>query len=255
MGFWSIYSFFSTYASIDNPKLDGYTPNYTRMNITDMPKQFLPLLDKPIIIHTLERFMQCRRIDALFVGVHGDWVDYMVDLVEKYFPQQKHCIFVVPGGKDRSRTMRKLITAIEGQFGQSDDNIVLTHDSVRPFVSNRIIEENIDAAIQFGATNTVAPAVDTIVVSTDGRQISSVPDRDTMFLGQSPQTFRLSELRELYNSLTEEEEKSLTEASRIYLMRGLPVYLVRGEPCNIKITTPADYKIAQAVAEDFFSMN
>lgn len=226
----------------------------TRLNISDMPKQFLPLGDKPIIIHTLARFMECKRIDAIFVGTHCDWVDYMEALIAQFMPEEASRVHVVKGGADRTETVLKLLNAIEDKYGMSDEHIVLTHDGVRPFVTMRMIEENIDAAKVYGAVNTVSPAIDTIVVSNDGKSIADVPERSKMFLGQSPQSFRLSQLKELYASLTEEEKKILTDASKIYIMRGLPVHLVKGEVSNIKITTPADYKIAQAIAADLFAM-
>lgn len=219
----------------------------TRLNISDIPKQFLPLGDKPIIIHTLARFLACERMDEIFVGVHCDWVEHMGDLIRQYLPAEASRIHIVEGGADRTETILKLLNAIEAQYGASDEHIVLTHDGVRPFVTMRMIEENIDAAIQYGAVNTVAPAIDTIVMSHDGKMIADVPERSKMFLGQSPQTFRLTQLKELYASLTEAEKKILTDASKIYVMRGLPVYLVRGEVSNIKITTLDDYVIAQAI--------
>ena len=223
----------------------------TRMNISTMPKQFLPLGDKPIIIHTVERYLMCKKIDAVILGVHADWVEYMQELLEQFVPGELSRVHVITGGADRTDTMLRLLNAIEEKYGVSEDNIVLTHDGVRPFFTQRMLEENIEAVYQYGAVNTVSPAIDTIVVSDDGKRISNVPDRATMFLGQCPQTFRLSQLKAVYNSLTEEERMTLTEATKIYMMRGLPVYLVRGAVSNIKITTPADYKMAQAIAEDF----
>lgn len=223
----------------------------TRMNISTMPKQFLPLGDKPIIIHTVERYLMCKKIDAVILGVHADWVEYMQELLEQFVPGELSRVHVITGGADRTDTMLRLLNAIEEKYGVSEDNIVLTHDGVRPFFTQRMLEENIEAVYQYGAVNTVSPAIDTIVVSDDGKLISNVPDRATMFLGQCPQTFRLSQLKAVYNSLTEEERMTLTEATKIYMMRGLPVYLVRGAVSNIKITTPADYKMAQAIAEDF----
>ena len=223
----------------------------TRMNLSSMPKQFLPLGDKPIIIHTVERFLKCKRMDAVFLGVHADWIDYTKDLIQEHLPSEVSRVYVIAGGADRTGTILRLIAAIEGAYGQSEEHIILTHDSVRPFVTQRMIEENIDAVYEYGAVNTVSPAIDTIVVSDDGKTITDVPDRTRMFLGQCPQTFRLTQLKELYAALTDAEREKLTDASKIYIMKGLPVYLVRGEVSNIKITTPADYKMAQAIAEDF----
>lgn len=223
----------------------------TRMNISSMPKQFLPLGDKPIIIHTVQRFLKCKRMDAVFLGVHADWIEHTENLIKEHLPGEMSRVHVIAGGADRTGTILRLLAAIEGAYGESEEHIVLTHDSVRPFVTQRMIEENIDAVYEYGAVNTVAPAIDTIVVSDDGKTITDVPDRTRMFQGQCPQTFRVTKLKALYAALTDEEKEKLTDASKIYIMKGLPVYLVRGEVSNIKITTPADYKMAQAIAEDF----
>ena len=187
----------------------------TRMNLTTMPKQFLPLGDKPILIHTIARYLKCEKIDAVIVGVHADWVEYTNGLLEQYLPGEKNRVKVITGGTDRTDTMLRLLNAIEQTYGASDEHIVLTHDGVRPFFTQRMLEENIAAVYEYGAVNTVSPAIDTIVVSEDGKTISSVPNRATMFLGQCPQTFRVSQLKAVYNSLTEEERKTLTEATKI----------------------------------------
>ena len=76
----------------------------SRMNIADMPKQFLPLGDKPIILHTLEKFLLCDRMDRVYVGVHPDWVGHMQDLLERQVPQRER-VTLVPGGGDRNSTI------------------------------------------------------------------------------------------------------------------------------------------------------
>ena len=121
----------------------------SRMNLSDMPKQFLPLKDKPIIIHTLEKFLMCDKFDFFFVGVHPDWMLYMDDLIKKYCPQYRNKICTVPGGKDRNSTLSNVIENLEEKFGESDDHIIVTHDSVRPFVTMRMIDENIEAAKKY----------------------------------------------------------------------------------------------------------
>lgn len=225
----------------------------TRMNIADMPKQFLPLGDKPIIVHTLEKFLMSTRLDCIYIGVHQDWVGYMDDLICKYVPAYKDRVHTVVGGTDRNSTIQNIIAAIEADHGESTDHIIVTHDSVRPFVSLRMIEENIDAAIACGAVDTVVPAIDTIVVSDDGKTIMEIPDRARMYQGQTPQSFRISDLKKLYASLTDDEKKILTDACKICVIRNYPVHLVEGSGTNIKITTPADYKIAQAMVGGMIS--
>lgn len=221
----------------------------SRMNISEMPKQFLPLGNKPIIVHTLEKFMMCSRFDAIFLGIHPDWVLYMNDLIDKYIDDKeaKDKITVVPGGSDRNATLFNVVNEIERIYGADENNVIITHDAVRPFVTLRIIDENIDAALQYGAVDTVVAAIDTIVTSKDGDVISEIPDRKLMYQGQTPQSFKISLLKRLYYDLSEEEKKILTDACKICVVRNTPVKLVRGEISNMKITTVSDYKIAQAM--------
>lgn len=221
----------------------------SRMNIVDMPKQFLLLGDKPIIIHTLQKMLLCQKFDYVYMGIHKDWIIYMQDLINKYIlsEENKKRIILVPGGTDRNETIMNIIKGIEKKFGESEENIIVTHDAVRPFITSRIIEDNINFAIKYGACDTVVPAIDTIVVSNDNEKISDIPNRKFMYQGQTPQSFKISLLKKLYNELTEEEKEILTDACKICVVKNHPVYLVEGEISNLKITTPSDYKIAQAM--------
>jgi 2-C-methyl-D-erythritol 4-phosphate cytidylyltransferase len=142
------------------------------------------------------------------------------------------------------------IKFIEEKYTLNDDTIIVTHDSVRPFVTHRIIEENIKYAQQNDACDTVIPATDTIVESLDGKLISSIPDRKLMYQGQTPQTFKAKKLRELYNSLSDQEKDILTDACKIMILKGEKVHLVSGEVYNIKITYPYDLTMAKAILEE-----
>ena len=142
------------------------------------------------------------------------------------------------------------IRYIEKEFGLNDDDVIVTHDAVRPFLTHRIINDNIDSALEFGACDTVVPAFDTIVKSVDGDVISDIPRRDFMYQGQTPQSFNIKELVSLYNSLTNEEKEVLTDAAKIFVVKGKNVKLVQGEVFNMKITTPYDLKLANALVKD-----
>lgn len=218
----------------------------TRMSISDIPKQFMMLGNKPIIIHTIEKFILCTRLDYIFVGVHKDWTTYMESLLDKYNIDRKK-VFITEGGKDRNSTIFSIISAIEKNHGESNDHIIVTHDCVRPFVSIRIINENIDCAVKYGACDTAVNSIDTIVVSEDGDSISDIPDRKRMFLGQTPQSFNMNDLKKLYSELTQDEKNILTDACKIFYLRNKPVKIVKGDISNIKITTVSDYKMAQAI--------
>ncbi|MBQ2676709.1 MAG: 2-C-methyl-D-erythritol 4-phosphate cytidylyltransferase [Clostridia bacterium] len=218
----------------------------SRMKIADMPKQFLPLGDKPILIHTLEKFLLCERFDKIYIGVHQNWVLHTQDLVKKYISQPER-IEIVKGGADRNSTIFNIVADIENKYGEDENNIIVTHDSVRPYVSIRVIEENIDAAIKYGATDTVIGATDTIITSQDGEYISTVPERRFMYQGQTPQSFKISLLKNLYNQLSDDEKALLTDACKICVVGGVKVKLVQGEVSNMKITTIEDYRVAQAM--------
>ena len=142
------------------------------------------------------------------------------------------------------------IKFIEENYGLNDDDVIVTHDAVRPFLTHRIINDNIDSALEFGACDTVVPAFDTIVESKNGEDISDIPRRDFMYQGQTPQSFNIKELINLYNSLTKEEKQILTDAAKIFVVKGKNVKLVQGEVYNMKITTPYDLKLANALVRD-----
>ena len=221
----------------------------SRMGGTDTPKQFLTLGDKPVIIHTIEKFVINENIDKIIVLTPENYINHTINLIEEYVPN-KEDIIVIEGGETRNDTILNSITYIEKNFGIDDDSIILTHDSVRPFVTHRIIEDNIEAAKRYGACDTVIPATDTIVESINGRTIESIPVRDYYYQGQTPQSFNIMKLFNLINSLTEEESNILTDACKIFTLKDEEVYLVEGEVTNIKITYPYDLKLANTILED-----
>ena len=220
----------------------------SRMNLSEIPKQFLPLgpSKKPIIIHTLEKFLLCDRLDYIYLGIHKDWVGYAEELIIKYGINTNK-VFLTAGGADRNLTILNIISAIEKNHGKSDEHIIVTHDAVRPFVTLRMINENIDSAFTYGACDTVISAVDTIIESKDGDVISSVPQRSYMYQEQMPQSFNMVKLKKYYNDLTESEKSIHTDACKIFVFKNQPVNLVKGSNFNIKITTVNDYKIAEAI--------
>ena len=132
-------------------------------------------------------------------------------------------------------------------FSITDDDIVLTHDAVRPFINSRIIKENVSAVKEFGAANTVMPVYDSIIRSTDGEYLSECVKRDDIFRVQTPQSFKLKELEFVINSLTDDELANYTDVASIFYNKGYNVRLVKGSDNNIKITTPFDLAVAQAI--------
>ncbi len=171
----------------------------SRMGNTDMTKQFLLIGSRPIIIHTLERFLLNDRINKIIVVTPREWIQHTIDLIKKYIPLDKQeYIEVCKGGSDRNESIMSGIRHIQNNFGINDDDIIITHDAVRPFITHRIINDNIDMAIDYGATDTVIPAFDTIVESIDNNFINSIPIRNHMYQGQTPQPFKIKKIINLY---------------------------------------------------------
>ena len=194
----------------------------SRMGSADMPKQYLQLGSKPIIVHTIEKFVVNPGIDRIIVLCPKAWIAHTKDLVKKYLGEAiAEKINVVEGGSTRNGTLENALKFINENFAIDDDSVIVTHDAVRPFVTHRIIDENIEAAKKYGACDTVIPATDTIVRSEDSENVSSIPTRSELYQGQTP--------------------------CKIYTIKNKPVRIVDGEVFNIKITYTYDLKVANAL--------
>lgn len=217
-----------------------------RMGNSEKPKQFLTIGGKPIIVHTVEKFAVCSDFEKVIVLTPAKWIEHTRNILAKHIPDMTK-IVLAAGGETRNETLMNAIAVIEADGNLDDETIIVTHDSVRPFVTYRMIRDNIEAAKRTGACDTAFPATDTIVRSEDGKLIAEIPDRSQLFQGQTPQSFKAKKLRDLYNSLTEEEKSILTDAAKIFVMRGEDVEIVNGESFNIKITYPYDIKVAETI--------
>ena len=148
----------------------------SRMGNTETPKQYMMLGSRPIIVHTVEKFFVNPDVDKVVVLCPDVWVKQTQDLIKKYIGDTDK-ISVISGGASRNDTLMCAIDFVETNYGLDDDTILLTHDAVRPFVTHRIINDNIEAVRKHGACDTVWGATDTIVESVDGEFISNIPER------------------------------------------------------------------------------
>ena len=222
----------------------------TRMGNPDKPKQFWEMGDRPVIAHTVEKFCLVNEFEKVIVLSPAGWINQTSDILQRFMPQFAGKFVVIEGGAERNDTIMNAISFIEEAGDLDDETIIVTHDAVRPFVSFRMIEENIVAARETGACDTVIPATDTIVQSGDGEVIDSIPPRNEYYQGQTPQSFNAKMLKELFLSLTDDERSVLTDACKICVLKGQPVALVRGDVSNMKLTYTNDMRIARALLED-----
>lgn len=221
----------------------------TRMG-GDLPKQFLEINGVPVVVRTVSVFLRCKIVDSIVLCVPRDYIQYTRDVLDRY-PDTADRIHVIEGGADRTGSLENACRFFEGHCKTSPDDILITHDCVRPFITSEIILSSVEYAKKYGGATAAIPSVDTICCSSDGRIIESVPDRSKLFSVQTPQTFMMSDFTEILYSLSEEEKSRVTDASAVFRMRGRTVALSKGSPSNIKITHPSDLPLAEKLSESF----
>lgn len=216
----------------------------TRMG-TEVPKQFLNICSRPVIIRSADAFLDSGLCDHVIITVPAEFTDYTRSLIKQYRPDDN--TDVIAGGKNRNSSLLNALEFIKQNKPYNGDTVVLTHDAVRPFINKRIIEDNIKAVREFGGCNTVVKCVDTVLVSDDGKFISSVPERKKLYNAQTPQSFNFKELLNIYEKMTDDEKENMTDACSVFLKYGKKVALVDGAQNNIKITYKNDIGRAEQI--------
>lgn len=219
-----------------------------RMRSSGMPKQFLSVFGKPIIIYTLEKFERCEDIDSVVVACNAAWIDYLSDLVHRYGLRKVQAI--IAGGRDRQESVLNGIRSLT-ERGAAENDVVVIHDGVRPLVQESILSENVRVANKYGSAMTVHPVIESIVI-TDGDTagFGDFKKRDDTYSLTAPQSFRLGTLVDIYERIKGQETPiPLLDSALVYTYLGNDVHIIRENNQNIKITTPEDYYILKAMLE------
>ena len=219
-----------------------------RMRSSGLPKQFLKVYGKPIIIYTIEKFVRCPEVDEIVVACNPLYIDYLRELLVN-FPFDKE-ITIISGGKDRQGSIQNGINHIMATGGKGED-IIIIHDGVRPLIDEDIISENVRVAQKEGCAMTVHPVVESVVIA--DFSIAGFEDfkrRDNTYSLTSPQTFKLSILVDAYEKTKGTDAPiPLLDAALAYTYLGHQIPLVKEYNQNIKITTPEDYYVLKALLE------
>ncbi len=211
------------------------------------PKQFLSLYDVPIIVHTLMKFEQSECIDVIIVVCLSGWVEQLRILAEKY--NITKLLAIVEGGSNSQESISNGIKFLL-ENGYNDDDIVIVHESVRPFITEKIISDNIKTCIEKGNAVTVIRGNESYLFSEDGLSSNKHFLREAMFMVQTPQTFTLGQIGKAIN---EAKEKGILSQSLYILMSQLeytPLYFVDGDRFNIKLTYPEDLRIFELIISE-----
>lgn len=209
-----------------------------------IPKQFITVNDKPLIIYTLEKFENCEEIDQIYISCIDGWIDVLKEMIKKYkISKVKN---IVQGG---SNGLMSVYNGIQTMKNLDENNLILIHDAVRPFIDEKSIIENIKVAKKYGVAMSAVNCVETLVYSEDGVYSSKVIPRDNLKRILTPQTFKLSILKELYKDDSVKNSKEPSTFS-LYMSKGLPIYCSNGNEKNIKITYPSDIEYFKNLFKD-----
>lgn len=219
---------------------------------SSVPKQFLNVYGKPIIIHTLEKFQYHPEIDKIYVACKEDLIDYLQMLVEKYNITKIPKGGIVPGGATGQDSIYNGLCAARKE--NPEDSIVLIHDGVRPIITEEVISKDIASVKEFGSAITSTPAYETPIISYDGSSVAELPKRKNVYTAQAPQCFRLGDVLKVHEKVRKEnpEYTDIVDTCTLMRLNGFDVKLIEGNRGNIKVTTPEDYidLLARLSAED-----
>ncbi len=207
---------------------------------SSQPKQFLIFNKKTCLEYTVSRFHNNKNIDDIVIVMHPDWVSY----TKKLFEQSDIKCSIIPGGSNRTQSCYSALN-----FIQTCENIIF-HDAVRPFITNKIINECLLTLNTFEAVTVAVPVIDTIIQVNDN-QVITVPKRKEFFLNQTPQAFKFKSIKSAYDRAYQ-DNRELNEFSddcevfhKYYPQKVIKV--INGEYSNIKLTTTIDAKIFQQI--------
>lgn len=219
----------------------------TRMANGGLPKQFLKIAGKPVIIRTLERFIENQHIGLTVIAMNESWIDHCKGMLAEYGLDRPD-VRIIKGGESRFESLLCLAREclnLAAERGYDGEITMINHDCARPFVSDRILNDNITMVNEYDMVTTSVPTIDTVLLSADGKLSDCVPERSTVFLDQGPQTVKVRHFMKLVNTLSDEEKEKYMEAGRLYIDKGYRVGIVEGERENFKLTTKFDLNLAE----------
>lgn len=218
-----------------------------RMNTKSVPKQFLELYGKPIIIYTLEKFENNSEVDAVVIACLEGWIPQLKKYLNKFDIHKVRA--VVPGGSTGQESIYNGLLAA-AEFCP-DDTIVLIHDGVRPLISGETITAAIKCAEEKGNAITVTPAIETVFVhdNSDTNKVGRILNRKQCMMAKAPQCFQLGELLELHKRALKEGRTDFIDSATMMEYYGRDLYMIEGNMENIKITTPVDFYMFKAILD------
>ena len=203
----------------------------------DVPKQYIDINGKPVIAYCLEKFEKNNFIDSIIIVAEESWFKYVLEVIQKY-KITKFKNLANAGSSRQHSIINGLNKAYED--GARETDIVVIHDAARPNVSDSLISSCINGLYDADGIMPVISVKDTLYFSNDGRVISSLLNRDSVFAGQAPESYYFGKYYSIHNGLTEDELAIVRGSSEIAYKNGMNIKLIPGDEHNYKITTTSD---------------
>lgn len=218
-----------------------------RMNNGALPKQFLEVHGKPIIIYTIEKFERDTNIDGIVIVCVSGWEDYLQEKISAF--GLKKVKKILTGGKESSDSQYIGVKYIFDALPHDKQTCVLLHDGVRPLIDQSTIDQNIAMVQDKGTAITVVPAIETIGVGQNAGELDRFVDRSKCVLARAPQSYRLEDLHRVFEEAHAERRNDFIDSATMMQHYGYPLYTVTGSADNIKVTTPTDFYIFRAILD------
>ena len=209
----------------------------------DIPKQFLTVNEKPVIVYTLEAFQKHPEIDKIAVVCLEGWENVLQAYAKQFnIDKLEH---IIPGGENGQASIRNGVYELEKHYDEKD--IVLIHDSIRPMVSAEIVSDCIVTTQKFGNAITVIPCAEAMLTTTDGEESTGSYPRDDLKRTQTPQGFHLGDICKLHREALEKGITNSVASCTLMIEMGYQVHFSSGSEKNIKLTTVDDIDIFKAL--------
>lgn len=210
----------------------------------DIPKQFLNVCDKPVIVYTMEAFQKHPDIDAIEVVCIDDWKGALLAYAKQFGIAKLENI--VSGGKNGQDSIRNGLYDIAERYN-GDDDIVLIHDAIRPMVSREIISDNIRVCRENGNAITVVPCTAAMLKTYDSFSTTEQVPRDNLKITQTPQAFFVRDIVEAHKEALSKGITNSVASCTMYIELGRKLYMSQGSEKNLKLTTTEDIEIFKAL--------
>lgn len=215
-----------------------------RMNTRDIPKQFLMVHGKPIIVHTIEVFERHPEIDGIVVVCLKDYIDHLKELKHRY--RLDKMISIVPGGTTGQLSIYNgLKEAVK--YYRMKDTVVLIHDGVRPLIEADLISRNIAGVKAHRACVTCGAATETFVLLGKDSEVDRIMDRSLSRMAKAPQSFYLYDILEKHEQALKDGYQDMIDSVTLMSHYGVKPFITECGSHNIKITTPDDFYIFRAL--------